>query len=200
MPNRFQPIISAAIIGVALTTALGLTACSGSAPTAQAGAQPTATAAPSAPAATTAPGPDSPPGATTPTAGSAPRPAGGSGATQTETVESATFTTPSKNIVCHVSADAARCDINDRTWKPPPAAKKCEVDRGNGVQVEGRGKGGMTCAGDSLFGATVEKTLAYGHALTAKQVTCASTQANVRCENSATHHGFTLSRTAYTLF
>ena len=108
------------------------------------------------------------------------------------------FWAPSRNIGCYVGSDVARCDIVSKSWKPPAPPDDCELDFGGGVSVSQREEGTLTCAGDTVLGA--DETLHYGEAVKVGDFTCDSESAGVRCENTATGHGFTLSREKYTLF
>jgi hypothetical protein len=103
------------------------------------------------------------------------------------------FTTPSRNIGCVLSDEGVRCDIATRTWKPPPAPASCEdLDYGQGVSL-GSGRAEYVCAGDTVLDpkATV---LPYAQAVRAGKVVCVSTQAFLACRNTATGHGFSLSK------
>src|SRR3990172_10105166 len=79
-----------------------------------------------------------------------------------------TFQTPSGNIGCMiVDGKSVRCDIRQKTWKPPPIPKSCPVDWGNGLGVDARGKGYIVCAGDTVLPAPGNpyRVLAYGKSL-----------------------------------
>ncbi|GID98535.1 hypothetical protein Adi01nite_79470 [Amorphoplanes digitatis] len=116
----------------------------------------------------------------------------------TVTVTEAEFVSPSGNIGCRVDKDGARCDIVKRSWQPPPAPADCELDWAGGVSVFKAEKAAFTCAGDTMMGA--KETLKYGSAVRAGDFTCGSDPKAIRCENTATGHGFTLSVQQYTLF
>ncbi len=108
------------------------------------------------------------------------------------------FSTPSRNIGCYFAADAVRCDVLDRTWKaPPPRPGECDFgDWGNGLSLESE-RPMFTCATDTVAGS--DQLLAYGHALEIGDFRCTSLRTGLTCDNKATGHGFTLSRTAYEL-
>jgi hypothetical protein len=114
------------------------------------------------------------------------------------TVNEARFALPSGNIACALDATAARCDIAQKAWTPPPKPAACEFDYGFGVVVSGAGSGQLTCTSDTVLGAA--EILPYGHALRAGRLSCTSLEAGVRCSNHDTGHGFALSREAYELF
>jgi uncharacterized protein DUF6636 len=112
------------------------------------------------------------------------------------------FQLPSHNIGCYMSTQFGgnvRCDIRDRSWKPPPKPANCELDWGQGVAFHGNGRAGVVCAGDT----TLDKTapvLSYGQTSQAGPVQCHSAAAGVTCANASSGHGFFLSRQSYRVF
>jgi len=108
------------------------------------------------------------------------------------------FQTPSKNIGCVIMSNSARCDIGTKSWKPPAKPADCELDWGNGVAVVAADQGAVVCAGDTVRGA--KTILPYGEAVKVDNFVCESASSGVRCSNTATGHGFTLSRQSYTVF
>ncbi|MET8148144.1 DUF6636 domain-containing protein [Actinoplanes sp. NPDC049668] len=108
------------------------------------------------------------------------------------------FLSPSGNIGCHVDKDGARCDIVKRSWQPPPAPADCELDWAGGISVYKAEKAAFTCTGDTAMGA--KETLKYGSAVRVGDFTCGSDPAAIRCENTASGHGFTLSVEQYSMF
>lgn len=113
-------------------------------------------------------------------------------------VTEAHFLSPSGNIGCYLSTDSARCDIAKKSWTPPPAPADCELDWGSGISVNKTGEATFTCAGDTVLGA--KEKLAYGSALRAGGFLCSSDSRAMRCENTESGHGFTLSVAQYNLF
>lgn len=110
------------------------------------------------------------------------------------------FETPSHNIGCYLSRQSARCDIRERTWSPPPEpayCKKAGVDFGQGLSVATR-HATFVCAGDTTLGGP--GLLGYGHSSQRGTILCVSRTAGITCRNTATAHGFFLSRTSYRLF
>ena len=107
------------------------------------------------------------------------------------------FTLPSKNIGCRVSTEAARCDIDKKTWKPPAKPADCQQAWGNAITVTAQ-EAAMTCAGDTVMGST--EILAYGKAAQVGDFVCTSASAGVRCTHAPSGHGFTLARLEYTIF
>jgi len=113
-------------------------------------------------------------------------------------VTEAQFQTPSKNIGCYLSAEAARCDIVKKDWTPPPKPADCELDWGLGVIVERDRKASINCAGDTVIGAG--EVLAYGSSLRAGNFVCDSASSGIRCSNLTSQHGFALSVQSYDVF
>ena len=113
------------------------------------------------------------------------------------TVTAAGFVSPSGNIGCYLDETGARCDINRRNWKPPPAPDDCILDWGAGIAVS-KDEASFTCAGDTVLGA--KDTLEYGESLRAGDFVCSSSRAAMRCENTVSRRGFTVAVERYRLF
>jgi hypothetical protein len=45
------------------------------------------------------------------------------------------FTSPSGNVGCYLDPSAARCDISERDWSPPPRPADCAFDYGQGINL-----------------------------------------------------------------
>jgi hypothetical protein len=142
---------------------------------------------PSLPPQTTAPPADGDQAAAPPPATPAPAP-----------VPVTRFVSPSGNIACAISEQLARCDLADKSWDPgaPPAG--CTQTYGAGVVVDAAGPR-VTCAADSLVGGG-GGTLGYGREITVGDFTCGSSEAGMRCAQTSTGLGFSVSRRAYTFF
>ncbi len=133
---------------------------------------------------------------------------GGTGSTTTapttsttsaaRTVHLATFTSPSGNIGCVLTKQSARCDIKERSWKPPPRPSSCPLDYGQGLIVAGPKKATLVCAGDTALVGT--KPLPYGDSSQVGAFLCTSETTSMKCGNTDTGHGFELSREGYKLF
>lgn len=108
------------------------------------------------------------------------------------------FSTPSKNIACAMEAEFVRCDIAKKDWTPPPKPKTCELDWGNGLNVEDGTPGAPVCAGDTVLGD--HPTLDYGSASEVGSFRCESETAGVTCTNVGTGNGFFLSKQSFRLF
>jgi hypothetical protein len=109
------------------------------------------------------------------------------------------FKSPSGNIGCVLGKrDGVRCDIREKSWKPPPKPSWCDVDWGGGVQVGRRNRASFVCAGDTVLGA--DRTLRYGNSIRRGRFECFSRRTGMRCVNHRNHHGFKLSREHVKLF
>jgi uncharacterized protein DUF6636 len=102
------------------------------------------------------------------------------------------FETPSHNIGCVLSTSGARCDIRERTWKPPPKPQDCPVDWGYGLTVGRHGLGRWVCAGDTVFGG--RQVLGYRKSISRGRFTCTSYRNGMLCLNKRNDHGFKLAR------
>jgi hypothetical protein len=108
------------------------------------------------------------------------------------------FRTPSKNIGCIYSPAggglkaALRCDIRSGIKPKPARPKRCDLDFGDSYQLEKTGHATLVCHGDTALDPRA-KVLAYGKTWRAGPISCASSQAGLRCSNGS-GHGFFLSR------
>ncbi len=109
------------------------------------------------------------------------------------------FQSPSHNIGCVIvrgghgaGGGGARCDIAEHTWQAPPKPHSCDLDYGNGLEVDKHGKGHFVCAGDTVLGQG--PVLNYGDAINFGHYKCKSKTSGVRCRNRKSGHGFKLSR------
>ena len=107
------------------------------------------------------------------------------------------FVSPSKNIGCSLSETGARCDIQDRSWEPPPKPASCDLDFGQGVTVVSTSPATLTCAGDTVL--VGEVVLDYGRVATRGDFECRSSKTGMACRNLKTNHGFSLAKEKYTL-
>jgi hypothetical protein len=102
------------------------------------------------------------------------------------------FQSPSRNIGCAIGNGGVRCDIGERSWRPPPKPSWCPVDWGFGLSVARRGRGRFICAGDTVRG--MGRRLAYGRSIRRGRFECTSRTNGMRCINRRNGHGFKLSR------
>lgn len=111
------------------------------------------------------------------------------------------FTTPSENISCAVTDEFVRCDIFEHSYKPPPQPASCEFDYGSSMSVGVEGPAEFACVSDAVTGSPDTLTvLEYGTQTTVGPFRCESSEAGVRCENTDTGSGFSLSREAAEVF
>jgi hypothetical protein len=109
------------------------------------------------------------------------------------------FVSPSGNIWCAISEAGARCDIAEKTWDAGAPPDSCTLPVwGPGVVVDGNGPK-IVCGNGSLVGGG-GGTLEYGRDVTVGDFVCASSEAGMRCLQSSSGRGFSLSRRAYTFF
>jgi hypothetical protein len=108
------------------------------------------------------------------------------------------FTSPSGNVGCYLDSTSARCDIAERDWSPPPRPADCEFDYGQGISLTPGQKPTFVCAGDTALGGG--DPLAYGKSISAGVLQCDSAESGITCRDTATGHGFAISREAYQVF
>jgi hypothetical protein len=102
------------------------------------------------------------------------------------------FYSPSRNIGCVISAESVGCAANEYSYEPPPQPAGCELEWGRSVGVTATGPGKFTCIG-GLLAPPDSPTLEYGRSTSAGEISCDSSEAGIRCENTG-GHGFLLAR------
>lgn len=109
------------------------------------------------------------------------------------------FQSPSGNIGCVVSEDAARCDITKRGWKAPKRPKTCDLDWGSFLTVgKNNVRGRFACVGDTARNPNARR-LKFGRSISVGKLRCTSRTDGVRCVNGR-GRGFFVSRGSYKLF
>jgi hypothetical protein len=108
------------------------------------------------------------------------------------------FTTPDGNIGCDIYDFEARCDIKEYTFAPPTKPEDCPLHWGDALLVREALPGEFTCHIDSAFGDG--PALAVGDSKTVAPMSCTVIPSGIQCRNTATQHGFELSRQAYRLY
>jgi hypothetical protein len=103
------------------------------------------------------------------------------------------FENPRHTVGCVISTSGARCDVRDREWEPPPKPDSCELDWGNGLEVDRRGVANFVCAGDTVLGAG-KRVLGYRRSIERGRFSCTVYRSGVRCVNQRTKHGFKVAR------
>jgi eukaryotic-like serine/threonine-protein kinase len=111
----------------------------------------------------------------------------------------ARFASPSRNIVCAMTAERVRCDVARTAWQLPPKPTDCAGDHGRGAVLAGSGAGELSCVSDTVADPALT-VLPYGEGVRFAGVVCVSRESGLRCTNSATGHGFRVSRASYDLF
>ncbi len=109
--------------------------------------------------------------------------------------EGATFSSPTGNIRCALTTEDARCDISDRAWQPPARPASCALTWGKGLRVTAT-SAQPVCAGGRVTGGA---PLAYGRSVASGDFRCSSGRDGVTCQHRPSGHGFTISRTGYTM-
>jgi len=108
------------------------------------------------------------------------------------------FRSPTGNIGCAIESAGVRCDIRERSWRPPPKPRSCDLDFGQGLSVGRTGRGRFVCAGDTaLF---VGRKVAYGTLVRRGRFACRVRTTGVRCLNTRNRHGFSIARSGYRRF
>jgi hypothetical protein len=122
-------------------------------------------------------------------------------AAPSRTVRLEQFQTPTKNIACAATGEDVRCDIEARSWTPPPRPRSCDADFDWGQRLQHPSDGTATgnCATDTVLD-KASPVLAYGEASTVGPITCVSRLDGLTCTHARTDRGFFLSRGSYKLF
>ncbi|WP_130414206.1 DUF6636 domain-containing protein [Xylanimonas ulmi] len=108
----------------------------------------------------------------------------------------ATFASPTGNITCEISADAATCSIAQLAQQPAPS-DTCDGTVGNRVSVTAQGAILTPCVPTAQqpqpAPADMSK-LDYGQSVTQGQFTCTSERTGMQCRDDKTGKGFSLAR------
>jgi hypothetical protein len=110
------------------------------------------------------------------------------------------FSSPSGNIVCGISAESVTCDIGDHTYTPPPRPDICQggwADRIN-LSADGPAPGFGRCHTDTAIRPGLP-ILNYGDSVQRGSIVCSSAFDGITCATSATGHSFRISRESYEL-
>jgi hypothetical protein len=100
-----------------------------------------------------------------------------------------------------IVAAIARCDVQQRSWRPPRRPANCpsEVDFGQGLEVSSSGPAALVCAGDTTLDRTAP-ALAFGADDVVGGFRCASSSSGMICIKIRTGHGFFISDQSYRTF
>lgn len=104
----------------------------------------------------------------------------------------AVFLTPSRNIGCMITQEAARCDILERNYRDPERPGDCSGDFGRSLEVVKNDVASFVCATDTVFDRRAP-VLAYSTSTVVGDFGCTSRQDGVRCYHLRSKHGFLLS-------
>jgi hypothetical protein len=111
------------------------------------------------------------------------------------------FRSANGDIGCAIRGGVARCDIAERSWKPParPASCPLAVPFGHGLEIGRSGTAHFVCAGDSVLnpGAArlpAEKTSLEGPFM------CGGFMEEIVCQRLPQGTGFLISRKRYQIF
>ena len=104
------------------------------------------------------------------------------------------FVSPSGNVGCVISKRVVRCDVRRHVWDPPPRPAFCplDIEWGNGLTVDRRGRGTYTCSTDSVFGG--EAVIGRDDAIRSGRFRCNVIRGGMRCVNLRNRHGFAVTR------
>ncbi|QAY62195.1 hypothetical protein ET495_01670 [Xylanimonas allomyrinae] len=106
------------------------------------------------------------------------------------------FASPTGNISCEITQDAATCSIAQLNQQPAPV-DTCDGTVGYRVTIDAAGKVTIPCvpAGRQPQPASADlRTLDYGQSVTRGQFTCTSEQSGMQCRDDTTGMGFSLAR------
>jgi hypothetical protein len=114
------------------------------------------------------------------------------------------FTSPSGNIGCvmgDVLKGGVNCDIKSYTYARPPDPDHCtgRMNWGNRFALNPGQAPTMPCHGDTVFDASLDRTLNYGQKQSYGPITCDSEQNGMTCTDTNTGRYFWVSADSYTL-
>lgn len=112
--------------------------------------------------------------------------------TPTPSLSYSTFRSPSGNIGCQMNARNVRCDIRHHSYADPPTPGNCPLDYGDSVGVNLSGPGYFVCHGDTAIISSAP-SVAYGSSTGIGPFVCDSEESGMKCTNTDTGNGFTLS-------
>ena len=115
-------------------------------------------------------------------------------------VDLSSFSSPTGNIGCFLSAEVAACEIGSYDFELPPEPATCDFDWGAQIELTDAATPPTlgACKSDTQLGAPDQ--LAYGSAAVVGDFACLSQEIGMTCWNQITGRGFTLARAAYALF
>lgn len=115
----------------------------------------------------------------------------------TATAEAVTFASPTRNIMCTISPEAAGCEIAHFMYATP-TLEGCQGDVGHEIEVTADGAHWVCRSGSPPPTPGVDiPDLDWGDSTSAYGFTCTSTGNGVTCTHDETGHSFSLERRAY---
>ncbi|WP_156910037.1 DUF6636 domain-containing protein [Rubritepida flocculans] len=108
------------------------------------------------------------------------------------------FQTPSGNIHCLFREGRMRCDVQERSYTPPPRPPGCRDDWGSSLALGARGPARLLCVRRPLRDEEAF-VLGYGARWIGRAIACESDEAGLSCTNRE-GRGFRVSRTRLELF
>ena len=114
----------------------------------------------------------------------------------------ALFASPSGNIVCSISSDAASCSIAQLADGALVEDDECAGTVGHVVRVSSEGDTERPCVTGAPPGAAPEATpvLEYEDSTSTLGFTCTSSRSGIICRHDGTGHGFSIARAGSSLF
>jgi hypothetical protein len=113
------------------------------------------------------------------------------------------FQTPSGNVLCWVTDNAASCRVINHTYAVTPPPGDCTLPGwGNSFLLDQGKPPFLTCDSDpsgTYNGLRTHTTLGYGQKQSAGVMTCDSETSGVTCTDSSTGHFFRVSSDSYQL-
>jgi hypothetical protein len=112
------------------------------------------------------------------------------------------FQSPSGNILCWMTDDAATCRVINHTYALPPQGDCTLPGWGNSFFLDQGKPPFLTCDSDppgTYNGMRTHTTLDYGQTQSMGPFTCDSEQSGVTCTDSSTGHFFRVSSDSYQL-
>lgn len=112
------------------------------------------------------------------------------------------FASPSGNIVCSISEDAASCSIAELSDEGLVEDEECTGTVGHVVRVTADGESERPCVTGAPPGAAPAATpvLEYEDSTSVFDFTCTSSRSGIICRHDGTGHGFSIARAGSSLF
>jgi hypothetical protein len=110
------------------------------------------------------------------------------------------FQSEDHKVGCYLNGKGARCDVKNPKWDAPPKPATCELDWGQGVSIDRKGRADYVCAGDTTLDPS-HQVLFAGDKVKRGRFKCkARDAATIKCVNTRNKHGFVVSREEVDVF